>query len=203
MLYTRWLADAGAYRIVGEVMDAAGFVVPISEDITINPEARHHGPSVTGMSPMPGGTAYDFTNRVEINFSGAIDVSTLTPDNVRVMYSATGDFGDGTAEQVADAAIEWDATTNTAAVVTPDPLPNGESFGQTIVAESGSSDSFTVVLPVRPIGNVVFEVSSADESEATVSPVTLTFTSSNWDRGQSVLVQGIDDELLDGDMETS
>jgi Ca2+-binding RTX toxin-like protein len=125
MLYTLGVADPGDYLIVAQVTDAAGFPVSISESITITPEVRHNGLSVTGMTPMAGGTAYDFTNRVEVRFSGAIDVSTLTPDNVRVVYSPTGDFGDGTAEEVADATIEWDATTNTAAVVTVDPLPNG------------------------------------------------------------------------------
>ena len=41
-------------------------------------------------------------------------------------------------------------------------------------------------------------VSSSDTSEGTVSPSSLTFTSSNWNANQTVTVTGVDDSVADG-----
>ncbi|MDP6287158.1 MAG: hypothetical protein QF548_04700, partial [Acidimicrobiales bacterium] len=70
------------------------------------------------------------------------------------------------------------------------------------VSETGTTDTFTVVLDSEPTGNVVFSLSSADTGEATVSPAALTFTSSNWDTAQTVTVTGIDDSASDGNQTT-
>ena len=52
--------------------------------------------------------------------------------------------------------------------------------GGTSVAESGTTDTFTVVLNSEPTGNVVLDVTSADTGEATVSASGLTFTMGDW-----------------------
>ena len=49
--------------------------------------------------------------------------------------------------------------------------------GSTSVNESGTTDTFTVVLDSQPLTNVVLTVASSNTGEATVSPATLTFTS--------------------------
>ena len=64
------------------------------------------------------------------------------------------------------------------------------SGGSTTVAETGSTDTFTVVLDVQPASDVVISVSSGDTGEVTVSPATLTFTSTNWDTAQTVTING-------------
>jgi len=71
------------------------------------------------------------------------------------------------------------------------------------VSETGTSQTFTVVLDSQPTGNVVFALSSADTGEATVSPVTLTFTTSNWNSAQTVTVTGVDDTASDGNQTTN
>ena len=73
-----------------------------------------------------------------------------------------------------------------------------ETAGSTQVDETGTTDQFTVVLDAQPAGNVVLDVSSGDEGEATVAPASLTFTSANWDTPRTVTVTGIDDILHDG-----
>jgi hypothetical protein len=73
-----------------------------------------------------------------------------------------------------------------------------QSGGTTIVAESGTTDTFTVVLTAQPASNVVFNISSNDLTEATVSPATLTFTSANWNVAKTVTVTGVDDVIVDG-----
>ncbi len=78
-----------------------------------------------------------------------------------------------------------------------------ESNGSTEVSETGTVDTFTLVLDTQPTGDVVIDVISADTGEATVDPAGLTFTNADWDRPQSVTVTGVDDALVDGDQITT
>ncbi len=73
-----------------------------------------------------------------------------------------------------------------------------ESGGSTSVNESGTTDTFTVVLTARPVSNVVLNVSSGNTAESTVSPATATFTTSNWSVPQTVTVRGVNDDAIDG-----
>jgi len=73
-----------------------------------------------------------------------------------------------------------------------------ESDGNTIVNESGTTDTITVRLAVAPVGVVFVNLTSQDTTECTVSPPILTFDSSNWNIPQTVTVQGVDDTLIDG-----
>ena len=78
-----------------------------------------------------------------------------------------------------------------------------ESSSSTEIAETGSTDTFTVVLDAQPATDVVIDVTSGDTGEATVSPSTLTFTSANWDIAQTVTVTGVNDDLVDGTQTTT
>ncbi|MCP4853392.1 MAG: RHS repeat protein [Fuerstiella sp.] len=78
-----------------------------------------------------------------------------------------------------------------------------ETDGNTVVTESGSTDTFAVVLDGPPLDDVVLNVSSADSSEASVTPATLVFTSTNWDIAQTVTVTEIIDGVVDGDQTTN
>ncbi|MCS5665232.1 MAG: hypothetical protein NZ582_05370, partial [Acidimicrobiales bacterium] len=77
-----------------------------------------------------------------------------------------------------------------------------ESSG-TSVNESGTTDTFTVVLDSKPAGNVVIGVTSGDTGEATVSAASLTFTTGNWDSAQTITVTGVDDGDDDGDINST
>ena len=66
-------------------------------------------------------------------------------------------------------------------------------------SENGSSTTLELLLATEPISNVTFDLSSSDPSEATVSPSSITFTPSNFDVPQLVIVTGVDDNELDGD----
>ena len=73
------------------------------------------------------------------------------------------------------------------------------SFG-----ESGSTDTFTVVLATRvPDGNVVVDLSSSDIGEVTVSPSSIAFSSDNYTTARTVTVTGINDYFDDGDITTT
>ena len=57
-----------------------------------------------------------------------------------------------------------------------------------------------MVLTSQPTANVVINLSSSDTTEGTVSPVSLTFTSANWNTPQTVTVHGVNDVVDDGDI---
>ncbi len=78
-----------------------------------------------------------------------------------------------------------------------------EKSGSTSVSESGTTDTFEVVLNAAPLTNVVIAVSSGDTGEATVAPATLTFTPANWNQAQTVTVTGVDDVIVDGSQVTT
>lgn len=73
-----------------------------------------------------------------------------------------------------------------------------ETDGGTIVSETGTTDTFNVVLSSAPVTPVTLIVSESDLTEATASPVSLVFDSTNWAIPQTVTVLGIDDSILDG-----
>ena len=98
--------------------------------------------------------------------------STLT---VAVVDAASDDNFDAVADQTVTATT----TDNDVAGFTI-----AETGGSTGVAETGTTDTFTVVLNAQPDSDVVFAISSSDTGEATVTS-SLTFTNGNWNTAQT------------------
>jgi alpha-tubulin suppressor-like RCC1 family protein len=73
-----------------------------------------------------------------------------------------------------------------------------ESGGSSSTSETGTTDTFTVVLTSEPTSNVVLNISSDDTGEVARSPTSLTFTSGNWNTAQTVTLTGQDDYIADG-----
>lgn len=118
-----------------------------------------------------------------------VDGSQVTTITVSVVDASSNDGFDSQADQTVSATT----TDNDIAGFTV-----SQSGGTTSVNESGTTDSFTVVLNAQPLTNVVITVNSSDAGEATVSPATLTFTPANWNMAQTVTVTGVNDPLADG-----
>jgi len=74
-----------------------------------------------------------------------------------------------------------------------------ENGGTTQTSESGTTDTFTVVLNTQPVDDVRLSVVSLNVAEGSVAPANLTFTNANWNLPQTVTVTGVDDDLIDGD----
>ena len=93
-----------------------------------------------------------------------------------------------------------DSSANTFNVQVNDPPP--PSAGVTIsearvtVAEPDGTDIYTLVLDTQPAGNVEITVASDTPGAATVAPLSLTFTASNWDTVQTVTVTGVNDNVV-------
>jgi len=103
----------------------------------------------------------------------------------------------------ATADADYDALGDkTVTVTTTDNDTPGFTLSKTTasVNESGTTDTFTVVLDAQPASNVVIEVTSSDTSEATVSPANLIFSNGNWNIPQLVTLTGLDDSDTDGDV---
>ena len=66
-------------------------------------------------------------------------------------------------------------------------------------SEDGTTATFQMRLATRPTAAVTVTPSSSATDEGVVSPVSLTFTASNWATAQSVTVTGQDDAVVDGD----
>ena len=72
-----------------------------------------------------------------------------------------------------------------------------ESGGTSVTEASGAgrTDTYTVVLATQPTHEVTITPTSATPAAATVSPGTLTFTTTNWNNAQTVTVTGVDDNV--------
>ena len=102
---------------------------------------------------------------------------------------------DNTYDPVSDVVVQNTTADNDSAGFTVT-----QSGGATTVAESGSTDTFSVALTAQPTNDVVISVTSGDTSEATVDKSSLTFTNGNWNSAQTVTVTGVNDDLDDGNV---
>ena len=82
--------------------------------------------------------------------------------------------------------------------VTDDDATVEVSSSSVEVAEARGTARYTVKLAVQPTETVTVAVASSNTSIATVSPGSLTFTTSNWNSPQTVTVTGVDDRTPGG-----
>lgn len=69
-----------------------------------------------------------------------------------------------------------------------------------VTSEAGGSDSFTISLSHQPEAPVKLNLRSTDESEGTISITEVNLTSGNWNQPMIVMVYGVDDDQVDGDV---
>jgi hypothetical protein len=68
-------------------------------------------------------------------------------------------------------------------------------------SETGTTRTFTIVLPSLPTANVTFTLSSSNTAEGIITiPAggNITFTTGNWNIAQTITVAGVDDNVADG-----
>ena len=112
--------------------------------------------------------------------------------NSTLTISIVDALSDDDFDAVANQTVTATTTDNDAAGFTI-----AQTGGSTSVAETGTTDTFTIVLNAQPASNVVLDITSSDTGEATVN-TPLTFTNANWNTPQTVTVTGVDDNLIDG-----
>ncbi len=72
-----------------------------------------------------------------------------------------------------------------------------------VTTEAAGMASFTVTLNSLPEDDVTIDLSSDNVLEGTVNPASLTFTRANWNQAQTVMVTGVDDNVLDATLLTA
>jgi hypothetical protein len=154
-------------------------------------------PSVVGVSPSnltfpPGSWDQPQTVTVTGVDNELVDGTRQAGVTVGVDAAASDDAFDGAPAQTVQVTVTDDDAAGFALA---------DTVGL-VVTESGDTDAFTVVLTGQPSADVVFDVTSADVGEATVSPATLTFSPTTWNTPQPVTLTGVDDALTDGDVVT-
>ena len=141
-------------------------------------------------------TNANWSNAQTVTLTGVddnlIDVDTQTTVTMAVVDNDSDDNFDGVANQT----VTVTTTDNDTAAFTLGAISG-------TVTEAGSTATFTVVLGAQPDSDVVISVTSGDTGEATVSPATLTFTNGNWNSTQTVTVTGVDDNIIDGNINTT
>jgi len=84
--------------------------------------------------------------------------------------------------------------------VTSGPLPGATITYSGNTNENGKAVQVAIVLNVAPLEDVSIDFSSEDQSEGTISVTRLTFTSLNWSTSQTISVTGVDDHIIDGNV---
>ena len=98
------------------------------------------------------------------------------------------------AVDAASSADEYDAVTIAGVAVTVTDDDAGATVSKTtLTVAEGGSGAYTVVLDVQPTSDVVISVTASGNTNVTVSPATLTFTTANWSTAQTVTVAAAQD----------
>ena len=118
----------------------------------------------------------------------------ITEGNEAVVLDITAVSGGGAAES---------GTPQQIAVTITDDDSAGFTLSKTTasVAETGTTDTFTVVLNSEPTANVTLTLSDNDSTEV-LYPSSLVFSTGNWSTSQTVTLTGKDDDVDDGNRST-
>ncbi len=168
---------------------------PPSSDVVLTVSSADTGEATVDLAQLTF-TSSDWDTPQTITVTGVDDDVDDGDQDTTITVAVDDDSSDDAYDDVADQAV-------TATTTDDDTVGFTHEVTALLLDETGSTDSFTVVLDSEPLSPVVISVSSADTSEATVSPATLTFTSSNWSTPQDVTVASVDDAIDDGTQVTT
>ena len=198
--------------------DVAGFTrspasVTVSEAVTT-------GTFTVVLDSQPGGNVV-FDISASDTGEATVDSSSLTftTGNWSTLQTVTvtgvdDSLDDGDQSSTVTVAVNTGSTADSAydalssqsvTVTTVDDDGPGFTISTTAVtvSEAGTTATITIELDSQPTSDVVISITSADTGEATLGSAQVTFTSSNWNTQQNVLVTGVDETTVDGDQSTA
>ena len=89
-------------------------------------------------------------------------------------------------------------------------IADNDTAGYTVTAVSGTlqennptTRSIQVSLTIKPSANVIFDWQNGDATEVGLSSSNMTFTPSNWNIPQTLILSAVDDSIIDGSQTTS
>ena len=127
----------------------------------------------------------------------AVDDAAIEGSQSVSITQTVSSMGDVNYNGLSLAAIAVSITDNDVAGVTLT-----QTSGSTAVTEGGASDTYTVKLNALPSSSVVITL-VVDAAQLTTQVTEMTFTASNWDSPQSVLINAVNDKLNEGDHSSS
>ena len=170
-------ATGSSVNISGKINSQAYATVIIDFYATPTADSSGHGQGQTYL----GSTTVVTDTNGNANFNAGLPVAVPAGS----LISATATAGNNnTSEFSADVVLRSGIT------VTPTSLTT---------TEAGGTASFTVVLSRKPTASVTITLSSTNPAQGTLSQSSLTFTTGNWNKAQSVTVTGLDDHIVHGD----
>ena len=137
-----------------------------------------------------GGSADDYGNGIAVDASGAVYVAGS---------SASTNFPTATPLQAANGGGTFD-TFITKIIPGGPQVKIVESGGSTNVAESGTTDTYTVVLTNQPTANVAIALNTDSQMQPIAG---INFTPTNWFVPQTVTVSAVDDAVAETSPHTS
>ena len=201
-IYSTYLGGSGddnGHRIA---LDSAGNVYVTGDTTSTN------FPTKNAIQSVSGGGKDGFVTKINSSGSALVDSTYLG--------GSGDDYGNGIAVD-ANGAVYVTGSTNSTNLPTANPLqaangggdfdafitkiiPGGpqvkivESGGSTNVAESGTTDTYTVVLTNQPTANVAIALNTGTQ----IKPIAgLNFTPANWFLPQTVTVSAVDDAIAE------
>ncbi len=135
---------------------------------------------------------------VEINEANVmLTLSRPITDTETVMVSYTS--GTLPLQDIAGNRVE--NLTNELVTISAPPSPGSagvtiSEMALTVDPEAGGTATYTVVLDTPPTADVTITPASDDTDAATVSAISLTFTTANWNAAQTVTVTGVNDDIV-------
>lgn len=192
------IAESNARTVVSETATSDTFTVALSKQPTGTVVVSVLGSDASEMTVDPTSLTFTPTTwnlRQTVTVTGVDDAAADGDQISQVVLSVVDGLSAEEYRSVADRVVTVTTLDDELAVPS---LVVQETENATAVTESGTTDTFTVVLGRQPSDDVVISVTGSDPSELTVSPARLTFTPSNWATPQVVTVTGVDDSLADG-----
>ena len=130
----------------------------------------------------------------------------LTAYNDALMPSVAGGYNPGActgqcASDVSQYIIEGFIQGKVLPGANNNPAINVNPTSGLTTSEAGGMASFTVSLNSLPTDDVTIDLTSSNAGEGTVNPTSLTFTTTNWTQPQTVMITGVDDAVLDGNVD--
>jgi hypothetical protein len=140
-------------------------------------------------------TTFNWNIAQTVIVTGADDVDIDGNVNYRITSTSSSSDPDYNNFAIADVYMQNIDNETAGFLINPDTI---FIFDTLFTDESSGQDSFTIVLTKAPSADVIITLYSNKTDEGTVAPATLTFTPSNWNAPQTVIVTGVDDGIADG-----
>jgi len=159
-------------------------------DVTVTLTAREGTVATFSPTPLTFTPAnWNVEQTVTVTVAGVDDAIANDPVRTVVIgHQVTSTDGDYNGAEVTDMTVT--ATDDDTAGITVTPL----RFSLT----EGGDRTYRIVLDSQPTADVTVTPSSSDDSLATVPSTPLTFTPTNWNVAQEIIVTAVDNQIVDG-----